>query len=79
MEKRKEEVDKLKEQSKQLDGQLDLLEKEYLAKITKLLLMAQVHCEIKTEINYLFDELGMGDEDVEAEAKEEEVKETGNN
>lgn len=52
----------MKEESKLLDTEIEALEKEYLAKLTKLLIMAQVHCEIKTEINYVFDELGVSDD-----------------
>ncbi len=54
----------MKEESLELDNELELLEKEYLAKMAKLLIMAQVHCEIKTDINYVFDDLGLS-EDIE--------------
>ena len=62
LEKRKENIEKLKIESKTRDEELKNLEKEYLSKIAKLLLMAQLHCEIKTEINYLFDELGVSED-----------------
>ena len=39
--------------------EIEKKEKEYLAKIAKLLVMTQVHCEIKTEINQKFDEMGV--------------------
>lgn len=45
-----------------LDQELDKLEKEYLVKIARIMLMAQAHCEIKTDINYIFDELGLSEE-----------------
>jgi hypothetical protein len=59
IEKKREEIKKLKEHSSLLDQELEKLEKEYLVKISKLLLMAGVHCDIKTDINYLFDEMGV--------------------
>ena len=39
--------------------EIEKKEKEYLAKIAKLLVMTQVHCEIKTEINQKFDDMGV--------------------
>lgn len=59
VEKKRENIKLLKEQSKELDLEFEKLEQEYLAKISKLLIMAQIHCEIKTDINYLFDEMGV--------------------
>ncbi len=60
-------MDKLRSESKSLDDELQNLEKDYLAKIAKLMLMAQLHCDIKTEINYLFDELGVSEDIEEAD------------
>ena len=45
--------------SAQQDDEIDNLEKIYLAKIAKLLVMTQVHCEIKTFIQEEFDRLGI--------------------
>jgi hypothetical protein len=62
LDKKKESLEKLKAESMELDKDIQNLEKEYLCKITKLLLMAQVHCEIKTDINYIFDEVGVSED-----------------
>lgn len=56
---KKKEIQKLKEESQYLTNEIEIQEKEYLARIAKLLIMAQVHCEVKSEINYIFDELGV--------------------
>jgi hypothetical protein len=55
--------------------EIEKKEKEYLAKIAKLLVMTQVHCEIKTEINQKFDDMGVSIkklENVEELEKEDE-------
>ena len=54
-----------------LDIEIEGMEKEYMVKIAKLLLMAQAHCEIKTDINYMFDEMGL----LEPEEDEEQIEE----
>lgn len=55
--KEQEKIDKLKEKSKEKDEEIEKLEKQYLSKIAKLLVMTQIHCEIKTQINDEFDKL----------------------
>ena len=42
-----------------MDDEIATLEKEYLAKIAKLLVMTQVHCEIKTDIYNEFNRLNL--------------------
>ena len=54
-----EELKNNEEEIKRLDTEIDNLEKEYLAKIAKLLVMTQVHCEIKTDIYNEFDKAGV--------------------
>lgn len=41
---------KLYEEIKIIDNEIELLEKKYLSKVTKLLLLTQIHCKIKSEI-----------------------------
>ena len=52
-------IKNLEEKKEKLDKQIDDLEKDYLKKIAKLLVMTQVHCEIKTEIYNEFNKLGV--------------------
>ena len=47
--------------------QIDELERKYLSKIAKLLVMTQVHCGIKTYINDQFDQLGVSIKKTEKE------------
>lgn len=56
---RKEKVLALIKEMENRDKDIDELERQYLAKIAKLLVMAQVHCEIKSEINNKFEKLGI--------------------
>lgn len=42
-----------------LQKQVDEKEKIYLGKLTKLLILSQIHCEIKSEINEKFEEYGI--------------------
>ena len=35
------------------------MEKDYLSKIARLLIMTQIHCEIKTDIYNKFDTMGI--------------------
>ena len=49
----------LEERKERLDKEIEDLERDYLAKIAKLLVMTQVHCEIKTDIYNEFDKLGV--------------------
>lgn len=54
--------DKIRALNREIENRtksIDELERQYLAKIAKLLVMAQVHCEIKTEINNKFEKLGI--------------------
>ena len=53
--KKKELILKIESQNSQIDD----LERKYLSKIAKLLVMTQVHCGIKTYINDQFDQLGV--------------------
>ena len=46
---------------------IDELERIYLSKIAKLLVMTQVHCGIKTYINDQFDQLGVSIKKTEKE------------
>ena len=49
----------MEETKNKLDIEIDGLEKDYLKKIAKLLVMTQVHCEIKTDMYNEFDKLGL--------------------
>ena len=44
------ELQKLKKLKKEKDKKLEELERNYLSKIAKLLILTQIHCEIKTDI-----------------------------
>jgi hypothetical protein len=48
-EKKKEKIIYLKAESMNLDHEYQNLEKEYLAKIAKLMIMVHTHCELKDE------------------------------
>lgn len=65
-------------QSEKQDQEIDELERRYLAKIAELLVLSQVHCEIKTEINAEFDQLGVSTKEYERE-RVEEVEDVGLN
>jgi hypothetical protein len=56
---KKQEIYALEKTLEDKDKEIDNLEKTYLAKIAKLLVMTQVHCEIKTFIHEEFDRLGV--------------------
>jgi ABC-type polar amino acid transport system ATPase subunit len=69
-------VKKLKEETKQIDEEIEKLEKECLVKVSQLYLMAQMvinlltlqHCEIKSEMNIIFEKMGLvvyDDDDVQ--------------
>ena len=49
---------KLKKESIDKDEEIKNLEKKYLESITRLLIMVQVHCEIKTDMYKKFKESG---------------------
>jgi hypothetical protein len=57
----------LRRQCEEKDKEIDELERKYLAKIVDLLILTQVHCEIKTDINKTFDDLGISIKEVEKE------------
>ena len=57
-----------------MNAQIDVLERQYLARIAKLLIMAQTHCEIKDELNELFDSLGVSHNYTERDVVEHVVK-----
>ena len=61
--KKKELILKIESQNSQIDD----LERKYLSKIAKLLIMTQVHCGIKTYINDQFDQLGVSIKKIEKE------------
>jgi len=61
--KKKELILKIESQNSQIDD----LERKYLSKIAKLLVMTQVHCGIKTYINDQFDQLGVSIKKIEKE------------
>ena len=63
-------------QSEKQDKEIDELERRYLAKIAELLVLSQVHCEIKTEINAEFDQLGVSTKEYERQ-RVEEVEDIG--
>lgn len=63
-------------QSEKQDKEIDELERRYLAKIAELLVLSQVHCEIKTEINAEFDQLGVSTKEYERQ-RVEEVEDVG--
>ena len=48
----------MKKESIKKDEQLKNLEKKYLELISKLLIMVQVHCEIKTDMYQKFSDVG---------------------
>ena len=52
------EYNDLKKESLEKDEKLKALEKEYLETISRLLIMVQVHCEIKTDMYQKFAESG---------------------
>ena len=56
----KSQIEELKQTIKEKNERIDSLEKEYLSKIAKLLVMTQIHCEIKTEIYDDFHKCGVG-------------------
>ena len=49
----------LKKESSDKDEKIKVLEKKYLESISKLLIMIQVHCEIKTDMYKKFAESGL--------------------
>ena len=49
----------MKEESNNLDLEIEKLEKEYLANVSKLMLMAYTHCELKADIVDVFDHIGI--------------------
>lgn len=55
--KENSQIRNLEGKKKKLDDDIASLEKEYLAKIAKLLVMTQVHCEIKSDIYKIFEKL----------------------
>ena len=55
----KNQIKNMEEKKNKLDIEIDGLEKDYLKKIAKLLVMTQVHCEIKTDIYDEFNKLGV--------------------
>ena len=57
----------LQRQCEEKDKEIEELERKYLAKIVDLLILTQVHCEIKTDINATFDNLGISYQKVEKE------------
>lgn len=76
VEKMKQNIDKLSIELEEKNNIVDDLEKKYLAKVAELLVLSQVHCEIKTEINAEFDKLGVSTKEYE-ERKMEEINDNG--
>jgi vacuolar-type H+-ATPase subunit I/STV1 len=60
-------LNELRRKCEEKDKEIDELERKYLAKIVDLLILTQVHCEIKTDINKTFDDLGISIKEVEKE------------
>ena len=52
------EYNKLKAEKNEKDDTIRRLEKDYLKKISELLIMIQVHCEVKNEMYEKFKEIG---------------------
>ena len=57
--KDQEKYNELKKESSDKDEKIKVLEKKYLESISKLLIMIQVHCEIKTDMYKKFAESGL--------------------
>lgn len=55
-----ERVNVLKEELEQKKQELNEVEKEYLAKVAKLYILIQTHCEMKNEIYELFNKYNVG-------------------
>ena len=76
VEKMKKNIDKYSAELEEKSKIVDELEKKDLSKVAELLLLSQVHCEIKTEINAEFDKLGVSTREYE-ERKIEEINDNG--
>ena len=63
-------IQKMENDKEQLDKEINELEKDYLKKMAELMVMTQVHCELKEEIYNEFNKLG-----VTTNAKEVDVNE----
>ena len=57
--KTKDRIKELEKEKDKKEEEINRLEKEYLEKIAKLLIMTQIHCEIKTDIYNKFDAMGI--------------------
>ena len=57
--KAQNQIRKLEKEKEEKEEEINKLEKEYLEKIAKLLIMTQIHCEIKTDIYNKFDAMGI--------------------
>ena len=57
------EYNKLKNEKNEKEKEIQRLEKEYLKKISELLIMIQVHCEIKDEMYKNFKKSGAINDD----------------
>ena len=57
--KTKDRIKELEKEKDKKEEEINRLEKEYLKKIAKLLIMTQIHCEIKTDIYNKFDSMGI--------------------
>ena len=69
------EIEKLEEKKRNKIKEVEILEKEYLAKCVRLLYMVQTHCHIKTENEVLFEKYGIKSGNVFLNEKNEEQKE----
>ena len=56
---KEEEIKKLKQTLYEKENELEELEKTYLAKVIRLLYMAQTHCQFKSENEQLFEKYGI--------------------
>ena len=56
----------------EMDKEIEELEKAYLKKIARLLVMTQIHCEIKTDIYNKFDKMGITSHVEEVREKKEQ-------
>ena len=53
-----EKYNDLKNKSKEKDDEIKKLERQYLETVSRLLIMVQLHCEIKTDMYQKFSENG---------------------
>lgn len=55
----------LLQKEKELNSEIDDLERNYQSKVSDLLILTKIHCQTKADIQNLFDELGLSHDDKE--------------